>query len=87
MKIVIKNIGKVRDASICIDGITVIGGKNGTGRERGRMEGYLPEGLLPGAGSVTYRQLSLFDDVNFGPKKEERAVRTQQAPALLRAGG
>ena len=32
MKIVIKNIGKVRDASICIDGITVIGGKNGTGK-------------------------------------------------------
>ena len=32
MKIVIKNIGKVRDASISIDGITVIGGKNGTGK-------------------------------------------------------
>ena len=32
MKIVIKNIGKVRDASICIEGITVIGGKNGTGK-------------------------------------------------------
>ena len=32
MRIEIKNIGKIHSADITIDGITVIGGKNGTGK-------------------------------------------------------
>ena len=42
---------------------------------------------LLGTGSVTYRQLSLFDDVNFGPEKDERTAGAEQSSALLCPGG
>jgi hypothetical protein len=39
-----------------------------------RRENALKQGYLIGEEGVTYRQLSLFDDVNFGPEKQRACL-------------